>query len=113
MSLVKYLRENYPETKQAYFVSKEQRDYFINVVPVLTNIQCMEYTGGDEIESSVVITDVMSEAVMEELSERFSVIQITPEEEVQFIQKREGEELDLFEGEKFMREYLKSKKLYM
>jgi hypothetical protein len=117
MALVKYIKDNIPETTIGFLTDDSSfRDYLINVVPLMFMFngsfikKVVEFKDGVENSFKILITDTQNETLLATLSRKFSIISYR-NKNITFIPKNEDQEieiknveediLDLLEGEVF------------
>jgi hypothetical protein len=103
MALVKYIRDNIPDTNIGFI---NDRDYFVNIVPILTGkntVMINENMVYDNV--NIVILNTIDEALIKRISKRYTVIlyvggniSLLPKSKEEKIEIRDD---DLFEPEKF------------
>jgi hypothetical protein len=117
MALVKYIKDNIPETTIGFLTDDSSfRDYLINIVPVMFMFnsdffkKIVEFQDKGENNFNILITDTQNDMLIKTLNRKFSIvtyknknITFIPKNEEQEIEIKNVEEdiLDLLEGEVF------------
>ena len=106
MALVKYIRDNIPDSNIGFI---NDRDYFVNVVPILTGkntTMINENMLYDNINT--VILNSTDEVLIKRINKKYNVIlygtkgiSLLPKNEEQEEQEEEFQDSDLFEAETF------------